>query len=118
MITQQAMPGARGVGGGGGGGVAGGGADDGLRPAPVGLGDRRTVMPRSLKEPVGLSALELEAHFGADELREDGGAQQRRGALLEGDERITGREWKPLAVALDEGYVALGGVTGTPLLSP
>ena len=53
--TMQAMPGARGVGGGGGGGIAGAGADHGLAtPASTAL-EIATVMPRSLKEPVGLS---------------------------------------------------------------
>ncbi len=106
--------GTRGIGGGGGGGIAGGGADDGLGAFAHGGGDGAGHAP-ILEGAGGVGALKLQAHFGADHLREDGRAQQRRGALLQRDERVAGRERKPLAVALDQGDVALGDRDQLPL---
>ena len=64
------------------------------------------VMPRSLNEPVGFSALELQPHLGADALGDPLGEDQRRRALAERDDRVLGREREPVAVALDEADAA------------
>ena len=65
-----AQPGLRRVGGGARGGVAGRGADHRLRRRRARAADTAQVMPRSLNEPVGLVALELEVDLGADALRQ------------------------------------------------
>ena len=66
------------------------------------------VMPRSLKEPVGFAPSSFRRTVGADELRETRRAQQRRGALLQADERIARGERQTVAVAFDQRTCAHG----------
>ena len=63
-------------------------------------------MPRSLNDPVGLAPSSFRRTRRADHLREHGRAQQRRGALLQADQRIAGRERQALAIALDQRHVS------------
>ena len=63
------------------------------------------VMPRSLNEPVGLAPSSFRRTDRADHLREHGRAQQRRGALLQADQLVAGRERQALVVALDQRHV-------------
>ena len=101
-ITAPRMPGPGRVGGGARSGVPGRGADHGLGARALRPRDRHRHPP--VLEAAGrVRALELEQHPGADPLGEHRRLDQRRRALVQGDDRIVRpRASQAVPVALDQ----------------
>ena len=72
------------------------------RPRRPSARETATVIPRSLKLPVGFAPSSFRQHPSADALGDHRRLDQRRRALVERHHRVAGLERQPVAVALDQ----------------